>query len=389
MNADVAEAALRLHEIIKGKLEIKSRIPIRTKQDLGLLYTPGAAVPCGEISRDPKKAYNYTWKGNAIAVVSDGSSVYDLGNVGPQAVLPLLEGKAAMYKEFAGINTVPLCVDARDTREFIDTIVRIAPTFGGIHLEGIASPRCFELEAELKERLRIPVFHEDLHGTAVVVLAAVINALKLVNRKKEDCRVVISGAGSAGISIAKLLLSYGFSHILLCDRKGILAEGREDMNPCKEEAARLTNPDRVTGILADAIVAADIFIGASAPGLVTQKMAASMNPGAILFALSSPDPEIMPEEAKNAGAAVIGTGRPELPNEISNALAFPGIFKGLLEAGAEQLTEEMALAAALALADLVADDKLNPDFILPFPFDPAVTAAVAEAVKGTTEKKNA
>ena len=390
MNQDIADASLRLHEILKGKLEVKSKVPIRTKEDMGLLYTPGVAEPCRKIAADPESVYQYTWKGNTIAVVSDGSAVLGLGNIGPLAAMPVMEGKAALFKEFAGVNAVPICLDTQDTEEIIETVVRLAPSFGGVNLEDISAPRCFEIEEALKKRLHIPIFHDDQHGTAIVVLAGIINALKIVNKDKEECRVVINGAGSAGIAITKLLLSYGFKHILMLDTKGILAEGRAMMNPVKTEIARLTNSEGIGGGLEDAMKGADIFIGVSAPNIVTEEMVRSMNWGAILFALSNPTPEIMPDLAKKAGATVVATGRSDFPNQVNNVLAFPGIFRGALEGRAEQITEEMKLAAALTIADLVTPDRLSADYIIPDAVDPRVAEAVKQAVmENIPEKANA
>ncbi|MBQ9438720.1 MAG: NADP-dependent malic enzyme, partial [Lachnospiraceae bacterium] len=353
---------------------------IRTKEDLGLLYTPGVAKPCEEIAQNKTDVYKYTWKANTIAVVSDGSAVLGLGNIGPEAAMPVMEGKAALFKEFGGVNAVPICLDTQDTDEIVETVVRIAPGFGGINLEDISAPRCFEIESRLKKLLKIPIFHDDQHGTAIVVLAGIINALKVVNKKAGDCKVVVNGAGSAGIAITKLLLTYGFNNIILCDSKGILSNDRE-LTAVKKEIAAITNPEGLTGLLADAMKSSDIFIGVSAPGIVSEEMAASMNPDSIIFAMANPTPEIMPELAKKAGAAVIGTGRSDFPNQVNNVLAFPGIFKGALEGRAEQITEDMKLAAALAIAGLVEEGKLSADYILPYPFDPKVTEAVAAAVK--------
>ena len=333
------------------------------------------------IAEDPEAAYKYTIKANTVAVVSDGSAVLGLGNIGALAAMPVMEGKAVLFKEFGGVNAVPICLDTQDTEEIIRTVVNIAPAFGGINLEDISAPRCFEIETRLKELLNIPVFHDDQHGTAIVVLAGIINALKVTGKKKEDCRVVINGAGSAGIAIAKLLLTYGFSHIIICDSKGIISRSADNLTPVKEEIAQITNKDDLKGTLADALKGADIFIGVSAPGVVTADMVASMNKDAILFALSNPVPEIMPDLAKAAGAKVVGTGRSDFPNQVNNVVAFPGIFKGALEGRAAQITEEMKLAAAEAIAGLVADDELNEDNILPQPFDPRVADTVSQAVK--------
>ena len=376
------EKALALHEKLNGKLETVSKVPVKSREDLALAYTPGVAEPCKVIAQDKEAAYTYTMKANTIAVVSDGSAVLGLGNIGPYAAMPVMEGKAVLFKEFGGVNAVPICLDTQDTEEIIRTVVNIAPAFGGINLEDISAPRCFEIETRLKELLNIPVFHDDQHGTAIVVLAGIINALKVTGKKKEACRVVINGAGSAGIAIAKLLLTYGFSHIIICDSKGIVSRSAENLTPVKAEIARVTNPEDLKGTLADALKGADIFVGVSAPGVVTGEMVSTMNADAILFALSNPVPEIMPDLAKAAGAKVVGTGRSDFPNQVNNVVAFPGIFKGALEGRASQITEEMKLAAAEAIAGLVSDDELNEDNILPQPFDPRVADRVSQAVKG-------
>ena len=376
-----SEKALKMHEQWNGKLETTAKAHVDTCEDLAIAYTPGVAEPCKVIAEDPEAAYKYTIKANTVAVVSDGSAVLGLGNIGALAAMPVMEGKAVLFKEFGGVNAVPICLDTQDTEEIIRTVVNIAPAFGGINLEDISAPRCFEIETRLKELLNIPVFHDDQHGTAIVVLAGIINALKVTGKKKEDCRVVINGAGSAGIAIAKLLLTYGFSHIIICDSKGIISRSADNLTPVKEEIAQITNKDDLKGTLADALKGADIFIGVSAPGVVTADMVASMNKDAILFALSNPVPEIMPDLAKAAGAKVVGTGRSDFPNQVNNVVAFPGIFKGALEGRAAQITEEMKLAAAEAIAGLVADDELNEDNILPQPFDPRVADTVSQAVK--------
>ena len=326
------EKALLLHEEWKGKLETTSKAKVASREDLALAYTPGVAEPCKVIAADPEAAYRYTIKSNTIAVVSDGSAVLGLGNIGPLAAMPVMEGKAVLFKEFGGVNAFPICLDTQDTQEIIETVVRIAPAFGGINLEDISAPRCFEIEEALKERLDIPVFHDDQHGTAIVVLAGVINALRLTGKKKEDCRVVVNGAGSAGIAITKLLLTYGFSHVTMCDKSGILSKGAEGLNWMQEKMMDVTNLEHRTGTLADAMKGADIFVGVSAPGIVTQDMVASMNKDAILFAMANPVPEIMPDLAKAAGARVVGTGRSDFPNQVNNVVVFPGIFKGALEA---------------------------------------------------------
>ena len=375
------EKALLLHEEWKGKLSTTAKCNIKSREDLALAYTPGVAAPCVEISKDKDLAYKYTIKSNTVLVVSDGSAVLGLGNIGPYAAMPVMEGKAVLFKEFGGVNAVPICLDTQDTQEIIDTVKRIAPGYGGINLEDISAPRCFEIEEALKEALDIPVFHDDQHGTAIVVLAGVINALKVTGKKKEDCRVVVNGAGSAGIAITKLLLNYGFPYIIMCDKTGILAPDTPNLNWAQEEMTKVTNPDKLTGTLADAMKNADIFVGVSAPGIVSKEMVASMNKDAILFAMANPTPEIMPDEAKAAGARVVGTGRSDFPNQVNNVVAFPGIFKGALEGRARQITEKMKLAAALAIAGLVSDEELNEDNILPQAFDPRVASVVSQAVK--------
>ncbi len=375
------EKALALHEEWQGKISTTSKCKIDTREALALAYTPGVAEPCKVIAEDKEAAYKYTLKANTIAVVSDGSAVLGLGNIGPLAAMPVMEGKAALFREFGGVNAFPICLDTQDTEEIIETVVRIAPAFGGINLEDISAPRCFEIEARLKELLDIPVFHDDQHGTAIVVLAGIINALKVVGKKKEDCRIVINGAGSAGIAIAKLLLSYGFPKLTLCDRHGILAPDSPDMNPVQAKMTKVTNLDRQTGTLADALKSADIFVGVSVPNAVTAEMVKSMNKDAILFAMANPVPEIMPDVAKAAGARVVGTGRSDFPNQINNVVAFPGIFKGALEGRAKQITEEMKLAAATAIAGLISDEELNENNIMPQAFDPRVAEVVSNEVK--------
>ncbi len=378
-----AEKALKLHEEWQGKLDTVAKAHVDTREDLALAYTPGVAEPCKVIAEDPSAAYKYTIKANTVAVVSDGSAVLGLGNIGAKAAMPVMEGKAVLFKEFGGVNAVPICLDTQDTEEIIKAVKWIAPGFGGINLEDISAPRCFEIEERLKKELDIPVFHDDQHGTAIVVLAAVINALKITGKKKEECRIAVNGAGAAGIAISKLLLSYGFKNLILCDRSGIISRDRDEskLNWIKKEMLKVTNPENRTGSLADALVGADIFIGVSAPNSVTQEMVKSMNKDAIIFAMANPVPEIMPDEAKAAGARVVGTGRSDFPNQINNVIAFPGIFKGALESRAPQITEEMKLAIAEKLASLVPDDKLNEDFIIPEAFAPGVAEAVAEAVK--------
>ncbi|MBO5228714.1 MAG: NADP-dependent malic enzyme [Lachnospiraceae bacterium] len=375
------EKALALHEEWQGKISTESKCTINTREALSLAYTPGVAEPCKVIAENKEAAYTYTLKANTIAVVSDGSAVLGLGNIGPYAAMPVMEGKAALFKEFGGVNAFPICLDTQDTEEIIETVVRIAPAFGGINLEDISAPRCFEIEARLKELLDIPVFHDDQHGTAIVVLAGIINALKVVGKKKEDCRIVINGAGSAGIAISKLLLKYGFPKLTLCDRHGILAPDSPDMNLVQAEMTKVTNLERQTGTLADALKGADIFVGVSVPNAVTAEMVKSMNRDAILFAMANPVPEIMPDVAKAAGAKVVGTGRSDFPNQINNVVAFPGIFKGALEGRARQITDEMKLAAANAIAGLISDDELNEDNIMPQAFDPRVAEVVSNEVK--------
>ena len=377
----INEKALKLHAEWKGKLTTEPKAPVKTREDLALAYTPGVAEPCKEIAKDPQKAYTYTIKQNTIAVVSDGSAVLGLGNIGAKAAMPVMEGKAVLFKTFGDVNAVPICLDTQDTDEIVKTVINIAPAFGGINLEDISAPRCFEIESRLKEALDIPVFHDDQHGTAIVVLSGVINALKVVGKKKEDCYVVVNGSGAAGIAIAKLLLRYGFKKLTLCDSKGIISADNDNLNWVKKEMAEVTNLEHKHGTLADAMVGADIFIGVSAPGSVTQDMVRSMNKDAILFAMANPVPEIMPDEAKAAGARVVGTGRSDFPNQVNNVVAFPGIFRGALEGHAPQITEDMKLAAALAIAGLVSDEELNEDFVMPEAFDPRVADVVAEAVK--------
>ncbi len=375
------EKALMLHEKWNGKLETISKTPVKSREDLSLAYTPGVAEPCKVIAQDKEAAYKYTMKANTVAVVSDGSAVLGLGNIGPYAAMPVMEGKAVLFKEFGGVNAVPICLDTQDTEEIIKAVTYLAPGFGGINLEDISAPRCFEIEERLKKILDIPVFHDDQHGTAIVVLAGIINALKVVHKKKEDCKVVVNGAGSAGVAITKLLLTYGFPDIVMCDKVGIISKNTEGLNWMQQKMAEVTNLNNETGTLADALKGADIFIGVSAPGIVSSEMVASMNKDAILFAMANPVPEIMPDAAKAAGAKVVGTGRSDFPNQVNNVVAFPGIFKGALEGRAAQITEEMKLAAANAIASLVPDDELNEDNILPEAFNPKVAELVAQAVK--------
>lgn len=380
------ETALLMHEKWNGKLETVSKAPVKSREDLAIAYTPGVAEPCKVIAEDKEAAYQYTMKANTVAVVSDGSAVLGLGNIGPYAAMPVMEGKAVLFKEFGGVNAVPICLDTQDTEEIIKAVTYLAPGFGGINLEDISAPRCFEIEERLKATLDIPVFHDDQHGTAIVVLAGIIKALKVVGKQKEDCRVVVNGAGSAGVAITKLLLSYGFTNIIMCDKVGIVSKTTEGLNWMQQKMAEVTNLNNETGSLADALKGADIFVGVSAPNIVTAEMVSSMNKDAILFAMANPVPEIMPDVAKAAGARVVGTGRSDFPNQVNNVVAFPGIFKGALEGRATQITEEMKLAAALAIAALVPDDELNEDNIMPEAFNPQVATLVAEAVKSHIHK---
>lgn len=375
------DIALNLHEKWNGKLETTSKCTVKSREDLALAYTPGVAEPCKVIAQDQEAAYKYTIKSNTVAVVSDGSAVLGLGNIGPYAAMPVMEGKSVLFKEFANVNAFPICLDTQDTEEIIKTVINIAPAFGGINLEDISAPRCFEIEERLKQALDIPVFHDDQHGTAIVVLAGIINALKVVNKTKEDCNVVVNGAGSAGIAITKLLLNYGFKNIIMCDKVGILSQNTPNLNWMQQDMMKVTNLSNKTGLLKDALVGADIFIGVSAPNIVTSEMVASMNKDAILFAMANPVPEIMPDVAKAAGARVVGTGRSDFPNQVNNVVAFPGIFKGALEGRAKQITEEMKLAAALAIASLIPEDQVSDVNILPEPFDPRVSQVVSDAVK--------
>lgn len=378
---NISEKALLLHKQWEGKLETTSKVHIMSKEDLSILYTPGVAAPCKEIAKDKETVYTYTTKANTIAVVSDGSAVLGLGNIGPYAAMPVMEGKAALFKEFGNVNAVPICLETQDTEEIIKAVTWIAPAFGGINLEDISAPRCFEVEERLKASLDIPIFHDDQHGTAIVVLAGVINALKVVNKDKESCKVVVNGAGSAGVAITKLLLTYGFSNVVMCDKAGIISRNTKGLNWMQERMALITNPSQEEGSLTDAMRDADIFIGVSAPGIVTSEMVASMNPDSILFAMANPIPEIMPDAAKSAGARIVGTGRSDFPNQVNNVIAFPGIFKGALEGRARQITDEMKLAAALAIADLVKEDELNEENILPDALNAELANVVAQAVK--------
>lgn len=380
------EKALQLHKEWNGKLETVSKIPVKSREALSLAYTPGVAEPCKVIAKNKEAAYQYTIKANTVAVVSDGSAVLGLGNIGPYAAMPVMEGKAVLFKEFGGVNAVPICLDTQDTEEIIKTVANIAPAFGGINLEDISAPRCFEIEERLKEMLDIPVFHDDQHGTAIVVLAGIINSLKVVKKEKENCKVVVNGAGSAGIAITKLLLTYGFSNVILCDKAGIISRDSEGLNFMQEKMALLTNPNQEKGSLADAMRGADIFVGVSAPGIVTPEMVSSMNHDSILFAMANPVPEIMPDLAKEAGARIVGTGRSDFPNQVNNVVAFPGIFKGALEGRAVQITEEMKLAAAHAIAGLVPEDELSDVNIMPEAFRPEVAQVVADAVKANIHR---
>ena len=375
------EKALEMHREWNGKLETTAKAHVNSREDLSIAYTPGVAEPCKVIAKDKEAAYTYTMKANTVAVVSDGSAVLGLGNIGALAAMPVMEGKAVLFKEFGGVNAVPICLDTQDTEEIIQTVVNIAPAFGGINLEDISAPRCFEIESRLKELLDIPVFHDDQHGTAIVVLAGIINAMKVTGKKKEDVQVVVNGAGSAGVAITKLLLTYGFPHVTMCDKEGIIGEHSENLNWMQKEMAEVTNLEKKTGTLADALKGADIFVGVSAPGIVTKEMVSSMNSDSILFAMANPVPEIMPDLAKEAGAKVVGTGRSDFPNQVNNVVAFPGIFRGALEGRATQITEEMKLAAAHAIAGLVPEEELSEDNILPEAFDPRVADAVSQAVK--------
>ena len=376
-----SEKALKMHEEWHGKIETCAKSHVNSREDLAIAYTPGVAEPCKVIARDPEAAYTYTMKSNTVAVVSDGSAVLGLGNIGALAAMPVMEGKAVLFKEFGGVNAVPICLDTQDTEEIIKSVVNIAPAFGGINLEDISAPRCFEIEERLKEFLDIPVFHDDQHGTAIVVLAGIINAMKVTGKDKESAKVVVNGAGSAGVAITKLLLTYGFKDVTMCDISGILGKGSQNLNWMQQKMVEVTNLEQKTGTLADALKGADIFVGVSAPNIVTQDMVASMNKDAILFAMANPVPEIMPDIAKAAGAKVVGTGRSDFPNQVNNVVAFPGIFKGALEGRATAITEEMKLATAKAIAGLVPDEELNENNILPEAFDPRVADVVSRAVK--------
>ena len=378
---DYNKAALEMHETHKGKVGIVSKVEVATRDDLSTAYTPGVAEPCRKIKENPEDVYKYTFKGNMVAVVSNGTAVLGLGDIGPEAGLPVMEGKAVLFKEFGGVDAFPICIDAHDAASVIAACKAIAPTFGGINLEDIKSPECFEIEETLERELDIPVFHDDQHGTAIVVLAGIINGLRVTGKKKEDCRVVVNGAGSAGVAITKLLLTYGFRHVTMCDREGIIGKDYPNLNWMQQKMTEVTNLENQNGTLADALKGADIFVGVSAPNIVTPEMVASMNHDSILFAMANPVPEIMPDVAKAAGARIVGTGRSDFPNQVNNVVAFPGIFKGALEGRATQITEEMKLAAAEAIAGLVSDEELNDEFIMPEAFDPRVAQVVSEAVR--------
>ena len=383
---DYAKESLRLHEQWQGKIEVVATVPVATKDDLSLAYTPGVAQPCLEIQKDLSKSYQLTRRHNLCAVITDGSAVLGLGDIGPEAGMPVMEGKCVLFKSFGGVDAFPLCVNTKDVDEFVDTVYHISGSFGGINLEDISAPRCFEIERKLKEKCDIPIFHDDQHGTAVITLAGLTNALKVVGKKKEDIRIVTSGAGAAAVSIVKLLLSAGFRHITMCDRKGAIYAGREGLNWIKHEMAQRTNLERKAGSLADMLVGADVFIGVSAPGMVTREMVQTMNRDAIIFACANPTPEIFPDEAKAGGAKVVATGRSDFPNQINNVLAFPGIFRGTFDACAKDINEEMKMAAAGALAGLISDEELSADYIIPKAFDPRVGPTVAAAVADAARK---
>ncbi len=383
---DYNKASLDMHEKHQGKIEVISKVDVKTRDDLSTAYTPGVAAPCLAIAENNDDAYRYTAKGNLVAVVTDGTAVLGLGDIGPQAAMPVMEGKAILFKTFGNVDAFPICLDTKDPDEIVETVMRLAPTFGGINLEDISAPRCFEIEAKLKEKLNIPVFHDDQHGTAIVVLAAIIGGLRIKNTNPKDNRVVISGCGSAGIAIAKLMLAYGFNKVTICDSRGIVTKENAN-NPVKKEIAKVTNPDGLSGSLADALAGADIFIGVSAPNIVNEEMVRSMNDDPMIFALSNPTPEVMPDVAKAAGARIIGTGRSDFPNQINNVLVFPGIFRGALDARAPQITEGMKMAAAKGLASLISEQELNPDYIIPDAFDPRAMRAVADAVIAEAKKE--
>ena len=385
---DYAKESLRLHEEWKGKIEVVTTVPVETKDDLSLAYTPGVAQPCLEIQKDVNKSYDLTRRWNMCLVVTDGSAVLGLGDIGPEAGMPVMEGKCVLFKAFGDVDACPLCIKSQDVDEIVNTIYLISGSFGGVNLEDISAPRCFEIEKKLKEKCDIPIFHDDQHGTAIITLAGLTNALKVVGKKKEDVRIIMNGAGAAAISIARLLLTAGFKNITLCDRKGAIYEGRTDgMNPVKEEMSKVTNPDKKSGSLADMLVGADVFIGVSAPGAVTTDMVKTMADDAVIFACANPTPEIFPDDAKAGGARVVSTGRSDFPNQINNVLAFPGVFRGAFDVRASDINDEMKLAAAQALADLISEEELSEDYIIPKAFDkrvgPAVAKAVAEAARKT------
>lgn len=377
---DKKEFALKQHEAWAGKLEVVSRAKVETPEELSVAYTPGVAEPCLKIAENVDLSYTYTRRHNMVAVVTDGTAVLGLGDIGPEAGMPVMEGKCVLFKKFGGVDAFPLCIRSKDVDEIVNTVRLLAGSFGGVNLEDISAPRCFEIERKLKECCDIPIFHDDQHGTAVVVLAGIINSLKLTGKKKEECKVIVNGAGSAGIAITKLLLTYGFTNVTMCDIHGIISRQSLDLNPVQKQMAEVTNPEQKTGTLAEALKGADVFVGVSAPNIVTQEMVASMNDKAIMFAMANPVPEIMPDKAKEAGAAVVGTGRSDFPNQINNVLAFPGIFRGALDVRAKDINDEMKLAAAYAIAGLIDEEALTPEYIIPSPFDPRVAKAVAEAV---------
>ena len=377
---DYAKESLKLHEQWKGKIEVISRVPVKDREDLSLAYTPGVAEPCLAIQKDTDRSYELTRRHNMCAVITDGSAVLGLGDIGPEAGMPVMEGKCVLFKSFGDVDAFPLCVDTKDVDEFVNTVALISKSFGGINLEDISAPRCFEIERKLKERTDIPIFHDDQHGTAVITLAGLTNALKIVGKKKEEVRIVTSGAGAAAVAIVKLLLSAGFKNVIMCDRKGAIYEGREGLNWIKEEMAKVTNLEKKKGSIADVLCGADVFIGVSAPGTVTTEMVKTMNKDAIIFACANPTPEIFPDDAKAGGAAVIATGRSDYPNQINNVLAFPGIFRGTFDVRAKDINEEMKMAAAKALAELIPENELKSDYIIPYAFDPKVGPAVAKAV---------
>ncbi len=381
-----AEESLKLHYDWKGKLDIVPKMEVKTRDDLSLAYTPGVAQPCIEIQKDPSKVYELTGRGNTVAVITDGSAVLGLGDIGPEAGMPVMEGKCVLFKAFGGVNAIPLCLRTKDVDEFVNAVALLAGSFGGINLEDISAPRCFEIEKKLKKRCDIPIFHDDQHGTAVVVLSAMLNALKVVGKDIREIKVVTSGAGAAGIAIIKLLISMGLQNVIMCDRTGAIYEGRENLNPAKEEIAKMTNRAKEKGSLQDVIRGADVFIGVSSPGTVSPEMVKTMAPGAILFPMANPTPEIMPDEARKAGAAVVGTGRSDFPNQINNVLAFPGIFRGALDVRASDINDEMKVAAAYALAELVSPEELSPDYIIVPAFDPRVGPAVSKAVAEAARK---